>query len=63
MVRSSCPVTTYAYDRAARQLLAVRETGVGAVARPVARLHPRTPSRKGVHLAKALSGVSHAAWL
>jgi hypothetical protein len=56
-------VTTYAYDQSATQLLAVWETGVGAVARRVARLHARTPERVGVHLAKALSNLSDTAWL
>lgn len=56
-------MTTYAYDQSATQLLAVWETGVGAVANPVARLHARTPARDGVDLAKALSGLSQAAWL
>lgn len=56
-------MTTYAYDDSATQLFAVWGTGVGAVARPVARLHVRTPSREGVRLAKALSDVSEAAWV
>ncbi|HYH32273.1 MAG TPA: hypothetical protein VD903_18040 [Pseudonocardia sp.] len=55
-------MTTYAYDDSATQLLAVWETGFGAVARPVARLHSRTPKGDGVHLAKALSGLSTPAW-
>jgi hypothetical protein len=56
-------VTIYAYDHSSTQLVAVWETGVGAVAHPVARLHARTPVRNGVHLVKALSRLSEAAWL
>jgi hypothetical protein len=35
-------VTTYAYDTSTNHLVAVWDTGIGATARTVARLHART---------------------
>ncbi len=55
-------MTTYAYDTSATTLLAVWDTGLGATARSVARLHARTPQRHGLRLAQALTGLSTAAW-
>lgn len=56
-------MTTYAYDPSTTTLLAVWEAGLGCTARPVARLHARTPERHGLRLAQALTGLSAAAWL
>lgn len=56
-------MTTYAYDSSTTTLLAVWGTGVGSVAHTVARLNARTPERRGVHLAQALTGLSTTAWL
>jgi hypothetical protein len=56
-------MTTYAYDPSTTTLLAVREAGLGCTARPVTRLHARTPERLGLRLAQALTWLSTAAWL
>lgn len=56
-------MTTYAYDPTASTLLATWSSGIGATARPVARLHTRTGDRAGMHLAQALTDLSTTAWL
>lgn len=56
-------MTTYAYDITGPSLIALWHSGIGAVARPVARLHARTPERTGMHLAQALTDLSESAWL
>lgn len=56
-------MTTYAYDHSGTSLMAFWHSGIGAVARPVARLHARTPERTGMHLAQALTELSESAWL
>ncbi|HEY8588366.1 MAG TPA: hypothetical protein VIL55_02325 [Naasia sp.] len=61
--RTIAPVTTYAYDPATTSLIATWSSGIGAVARPVARLHARTPVRSGMHLAQALTDLSSTSWL
>jgi hypothetical protein len=55
-------MTNYAYEPGECRLLAVWGTGAGAVAHPVARLHPRTSPQDGLRLAKALSTLSLATW-
>jgi hypothetical protein len=55
-------MTNYAYEPTERRLLAVWGTGAGAVARPVARLRPRSPAEDGLRLAKALTGLSVMTW-
>lgn len=56
-------MTTYAYDTSTRQLVAVWDTGVGATASSVARLHGSTRETVGLHLAQALTRLSEAVWL
>ncbi len=51
-VRHPWVMTTYAYDPSTATLFAVWEAGLGCTARPVTRLHARTPERLGLRLAR-----------
>jgi hypothetical protein len=51
-------MTTYAYDTSTRHLVAVWDTGIGAAARTVARLHARTDETVAMNLAAALTRMS-----
>jgi hypothetical protein len=56
-------MTTYAYDTSTRHLVAVWDTGIGAAALTVARLHSRTGETVAMNLAEALTRMSSSVWL
>ncbi|MEK6441781.1 hypothetical protein [Pseudonocardia sp. T1-2H] len=55
-------MTTYAYDRTASSIIAVWETGAGAVAKRVARVPSRATEPPVLRLAKAMTGLSSILW-
>ncbi|MEN3298629.1 hypothetical protein [Pseudonocardia sp.] len=55
-------MTTYAYDRTASSIVAVWETGAGAVAKRVARVPSRATEPVVLRLAEAMTGLSSILW-
>jgi hypothetical protein len=55
-------VTTYAFDPRPRHLVAVWETGTGALARTAVRLHPGVDEAAATGLARALTALSATTW-
>ncbi len=56
-------MTTYAYDAGTHHLVAIWDTGIGATAQTVARLHVRTSETVAMNLAEALTRMSSSVWL